>query len=210
MNIINFTTEDDQTGDVENPYQNGDPTATSTPQLQSFENPFTTTQTFTPQISTSQMSTPQTVNSNWLSDSEANIINNAVTNGTYEADIPPPFPPSYTMTDEERERMRNARLSRLEMANYPPPPKITAQQKLKAKKSKAPKGSPKPQPTILTLPQTPSEKKQSPSSTITTTHKKNLPRLQGLENPQERASLPNSIVLSNKVFYKVLFSMVFK
>ena len=149
MNIINFTAEDDQTEDVENLYENDDPVATSTPQLQSFENPFTTTQT----------STPQTVNSNWLPDSQVNIINSAVTNGTYEVDIPPPLPPSYTMTDEERERMRNARLSRLEMANYPLPPKITAQQKLKAKKSKAPKVPPKPQFTILTPSQTPIRKK---------------------------------------------------
>ena len=135
MNIINFTAEDDQTGDVENPYENDDPVATSTPQLQSFENPFTTTQNSTIQTSTPQTSTHQTANSNWLPDLQVNIINSALSNGTYEADIPPSLPPSYTMTDEERERMRNARLSRLKMANYPPPPKITAQQKLKAKKS---------------------------------------------------------------------------
>ena len=53
MNIINFTAEDDQTGDVENPCENDDPAAPSTPQLQSFENPFTT-----PQTSTTQTSTP--------------------------------------------------------------------------------------------------------------------------------------------------------
>ena len=162
MNMISFNTEDDQPGDVENPYENDDPAATNTPQLQSFENPFTTPQT----------STTQTANSNWLSDSQVNVINSAVTNGTYEADIPPPLLPSYTMTDEERERMRNARLSRLEMANIPPPPKITAQQKLTAKKSKAPKVPPKPQSTILTLVQTPSEKKTIPSSTTIPTHTK--------------------------------------
>ena len=108
MNMINFTAEDDQAGDVEKPYENDDPAAASTPQLQSFENTFTT---------------PETANSNWLPDSQVNIINSAVTNGTYEADIPP-LPPSYSMTDEERERMRNARLFRLEWPIILPHPRL--------------------------------------------------------------------------------------
>ena len=94
--------------------------SSSQPELTPFSNPYE------PSASTSQ--------NNFLSSFQVNQINGANDNASYEP-VVPQLPADYPMSEQEK---RDRRLSRLPMADFPPPPSLTAQQRLKVKTSVPP------------------------------------------------------------------------
>ena len=105
--------------DEPDPPTNPSPTQ---PELTPFTNPCEPSDSVSCSIATS--------GNNFLSSFQVNQINGTNDNATYEP-VAPQLPVAYPMSEQEK---RNRRLSRLPMADFPPPPSLTAQQRLNPRK----------------------------------------------------------------------------